>query len=296
MGLKDTCVSALECADCANLMQGLDCEQWGDTEICLNFRVGRSKMLSKISEQGIMNSELKAMPLKISVLYFGIPSLYFWLLTKYLTPYLNRTVGIHPAMSWFITGFLVFIPLFFAACLFAMKEGNAGSFKALLTRLRLKKFTKRDWAWATGGLLAVLVLTGLIFGVSSLLSTKMGIPALKTTPGFMEFEPFKPAERWMLFVWLGMFFFNIVGEEIFWRGYILPRQELAHGKYAWLINSIFWGVFHISFGRDLLIILMPTLVVLPLAVYRTKNTAVGIFIHGVFNGPMFILVSLGIVK
>lgn len=243
-----------------------------------------------------MSRRFEAMPLKVSVLYFGIPSLYFWLMTKYLTPYLNHKVGLHAAMSWFITGFLTFIPIFLAASLFVWKEGNAGSLKALLLRLRVKKFSKRDWIWATGGLLAVLVLTGLIFGISSWLSAKLGIPALKTTPRFMEFEPFEPADRWMLLVWLGMFFFNIVGEEIFWRGYILPRQELAHGKYAWLINSILWGVFHISFGRDLLIILIPTLVVLPYAVYRTKNTAVGIFIHGIFNGPMFILVSLGIVK
>jgi membrane protease YdiL (CAAX protease family) len=253
-------------------------------------------MFSKIWGKGIMSAKFEAMPLKLSVLYFGIPTLYFWLLTKYLTPYLNHTIGMHPAISWFMTGFLVFIPLFFAAFLFAKKEDSAGSFKALLMRLRLKKFTKRDWAWAIGGLMAVLVLTGLVFGVSSMLSAELGVPTLKTTPGFMEFESFKAAERWMLSVWLCMFFFNIVGEEIFWRGYILPRQEIAHGKYAWIVNSILWGLFHVSFGRDLLIILVPTLLILPYAVYKTKNTAVGIFIHGVFNGPMFILVSLGIVK
>lgn len=234
-----------------------------------------------------MGNDIKAMPLKLSCLYFGIPALYFWLLTNYLIPYLNNTIGMHAAMSWFIAGFLIFIPLFFAAYGFAKREGNAESFKALLKRLRLKKFTTKDWAWAAGGLVATLVFTGLV---------KFGIPALKTTPSFMEFEPFKADERWMLLVWLLMFFFNIVGEEIYWRGYIMPRQELANGKYAWLINSFLWGVFHISFGRDLLIIALPALIILPYAVYKTKNTAVGIFIHGIFNGPMFVLISLGILK
>ena len=243
-----------------------------------------------------MGNTIKAMPLKLSLLYFGIPALYFWLLTHYLTPYLNKTAGIHPAMSWFITGFLIFIPLFFAAYAFAKKEGNAESFKALLIRLRLKKLTKKDWAWAIGGLVATLVFTGLIMGISLILSKTFGIPALQTTPGFMEFEPFKAGERWMLLVWLLMFFFNIVGEEIYWRGYIMPRQERANGKYAWVINSALWGVFHISFGWDLLIIVIPALIILPYAVYKTKNTTVGIFIHGVFNGPMFVLISLGILK
>jgi membrane protease YdiL (CAAX protease family) len=243
-----------------------------------------------------MGNKIKAMPLPLSFLYFGIPSVYFWLLTRYFTPYLNSTVGMHAAMSWFITGFLIFIPLFSAAIAFAKKEGNAESFKALAERLRLKKFTKKDWAWAMVGLVAIFVFTGLIMGISLILSKKFGIPALKTTPDFMEFEPFKAGERWMLLVWVSMFFFNIVGEEIFWRGYIMPRQELANGKYAWLFNSVLWGVFHISFGRDLLIIALPALIILPYAVYKTKNTAVGIFIHGLFNGPMFVLVSLGIIK
>jgi len=243
-----------------------------------------------------MGNRIKPMPLSLSFLYFGIPAVYFWLLTNYLTPYLNYTVGMHAAMSWFITGILIFIPLFLAAYAFAKKEGNAESFKTLLERLRVKKFLKKDWAWATGGLVATLVFTGLIFGISSIFSKEFGIPALKTTPSFMEFEPFKAGERWMLLVWLLMFFFNIVGEEIYWRGYIMPRQELANGKYAWLINSLLWGVFHLSFGWDLLILAIPALIILPYAVYKRKNTAVGIFIHGLFNGPMFVLISLGIIK
>jgi len=243
-----------------------------------------------------MENNLKAMPLGLSCLYFGIPALYFWLLTKYLTPYLNITVGIHAALSWFITSFLIFVPLFSMALALAKKEGTAESFRAIFLRLRLRKFTQKDWAWAAGGLVATFVLTGLIMGISEMISKKFGIPALKTTPGFMEFEPFRASERWLLLVWLSMFFFNIVGEEIFWRGYIMPRQELANGKYAWFINSALWGVFHLSFGKDLLMILIPVLIIIPYAVHKTKNTSVGIFIHGLLNGPMFVLVSLGIIK
>ena len=29
-----------------------------------------------------------------------------------------------------------------------------------------------------------------------------------------------------------MLFFNIVAEELWWRGYILPRQEVAHGRFV----------------------------------------------------------------
>lgn len=38
-----------------------------------------------------------------------------------------------------------------------------------------------------------------------------------------------------------MLVFNIGGEELWWRGYVLPRQELAFGKLAWVVHGIFWS-------------------------------------------------------
>jgi hypothetical protein len=31
---------------------------------------------------------------------------------------------------------------------------------------------------------------------------------------------------------------NIVGEEFVWRGVVLPRQEVAFGGRAWLVNGV----------------------------------------------------------
>jgi membrane protease YdiL (CAAX protease family) len=128
-----------------------------------------------------------------------------------------------------------------------------------------------------------------------MLCVRFGIPELKTTPPFMEFQALIGYEKLYLFIWFPMFFFNIVGEELLWRGYILPRQELKHGGYAWIINSVLWFVFHLCFGRDLLIILLPILIIVPYTAYRTRNTLIGIITHGILNGPMFVLVSLGLI-
>lgn len=153
----------------------------------------------------------------------------------------------------------------------------------------------RDWKFALGGLLIIFIGTGLIMGFSRLLYLKFSIPEIETTPSFMKFEPFQGKERLLLLVWLVMFFFNIFGEELLWRGYILPRQELALGQSAWILNSALWFVFHVAFGIDLLILLLPILIVLPWCVQKTGNTMVGIWIHGLMNGPMFVLVSLGVI-
>lgn len=40
--------------------------------------------------------------------------------------------------------------------------------------------------------------------------------------------------------------FNIAGEELWWRGYILPRQEAASGKIASLMHGLLWAAFHLK--------------------------------------------------
>jgi membrane protease YdiL (CAAX protease family) len=142
----------------------------------------------------------------------------------------------------------------------------------------------------------IFALVGLIMFIWRLLSLELGIVPLDTAPDFLEFEPLQGKEVLLLLVWVPFFFFNIVGEELMWRGYILPRQELAFGKYAWLINSILWTVFHLFFGFHLLILVLPSLFIIPYIVYRRQKTLVGVVVHALLNGPSFILISLGLLK
>lgn len=241
-----------------------------------------------------MNQLSKPISFGQSFLLFGIPAAWFVFICRVFVPGLHSSFGIHPAMSWFIGGFLTFAPLFGAAIYLVRKDGFKSKVE-IYRRLRLRKMSARDWKFALGGLLLIFVGTGLIMGVSKLLHIQFGIPEIETTPSFMKFEPFQGAERFMLLAWLTMFFFNIAGEELMWRGYILPRQEAGFGKQAWALNALFWFIFHVAFGIHLLILLVPILLILPYAVQKTGNTLVGIWIHGLMNGPMFILVSLGII-
>jgi membrane protease YdiL (CAAX protease family) len=87
---------------------------------------------------------------------------------------------------------------------------------------------------------------------------------------------------------------NIGGEELWWRGYVLPRQELAFGGAAWVIHGIVWSMFHLF--------MQPTLwdtarmaitgVALSFVAQRTKSTWPGIVGHSFGNLPFF----LGLVK
>ena len=163
-----------------------------------------------------MNKQ-KVSPLK-AIIIFLVSTAYFFLLLFTLLPFLKSHYSINPALYWFITGYFLFIPLFVYALSMVKFEGNRG-IKQILLALNIKSFKKRDWTYSIIGLLLVFIFTGLIFGSSFLLNKYLGIRLLTTIPWFMEMKPFQGIEKLFLFIWLPMFFFNIVGEEILWRGY-----------------------------------------------------------------------------
>lgn len=241
------------------------------------------------------NVEIKPLPLYKSILLFSVPSAFFCFIAYIVIPYFNKNIGIHPALSWFYGGYLVFIPIFILALLMYRLENRKMKVKLILQRFRIKRLSKTDLKWTLISAVLILFLTGLIMLLSRIISLKYGLPELKTVPPFMQFQALTGYLKLYLLVWFPMFFFNIVGEEIMWRGYILPRQELLHGKYSWIVNSILWTIFHLCFGFDLMVILLPILFIIPYVAYKTKNTTVGIITHALLNGPMFIMVSLGII-
>lgn len=148
---------------------------------------------------------------------------------------------------------------------------------------------RADWFWSVGSIFIIGVLSFLIIKVLESL-----IGNVENQPPFMYFEPLTPGRYWILLIWFPYWLLNILGEEILWRGVILPRQELVFGKNTWLINGLFWGIFHIAFGWQLLITLLPILFIQSFVVQRRQNTWIGVVIHGGINGPSFLAIAFGI--
>jgi membrane protease YdiL (CAAX protease family) len=119
------------------------------------------------------------------------------------------------------------------------------------------------------------------------------IPDFSAQPSFMSAPPLNSNNRWILAAWVPLFFFNILGEGLFWRGYIFPRQELAFGQYTWFLHGCCWWMFHIPFGGELLITLIPIIFITSFVVQKTKNTWSDIIIHTLINGAGFLLVTFG---
>ena len=170
------------------------------------------------------------------------------------------------------------------------KEGGKFTKETFVDRLRFRPMTRRDWRYS---LLALVVIGLLTSGI--MIAMQVLFSDFNHTPSFMTLDPLSPERYWLLFAWFPYWLLNIGGEEFFWRGVLLPRQEKIFGDKTWILHGTGWAIFHIAFGWQLLVMLLPLLYIKPYVVQKTQNTWTGVFLHGVINGPSFITIALGII-
>ena len=239
-----------------------------------------------------MKSELKKLGFVGSFAIYIPAALLLYFSTNYLIPYLSKVTNQETILFWFIVaGLGVFTPLIITGIIILKFEGYKFSLKTWKERLRFKKITSRDLIWSIGGLIIIGILSGLIME-----ALKLIVGDFDHSPPFMSFEPLTTTGKyWLLIFWLPYWILNILGEEFLWRGVMMPKQELVFGKYTWLIHGFGWGLFHVSFGWQLLITLIPIIFIQSYVVQKTKNSWTGVIIHGGLNGSSFIAICFGLI-
>ncbi len=237
------------------------------------------------------NRQIKKLGLLGSFAIYISASIIMLFSTKYLIPFLSDTTGMEVILCWFIVaGLVVFTPLIITGLLILKSEGFNFSKSTWTERLRFRKLTKQEIIRSIVGLILVGILSGLIIK-----GLELFIGKFDHSPSFMSFEPLTNGRYWLLLVWVLYWLLNILGEEFLWRGVMLPRQEVAFGKYTWIIHGFGWGIFHIAFGWQLLITLIPLIFIQSYIVQKTKNSWVGVIMHGGLNGPSFIAICFGLI-
>ena len=249
-------------------------------------------------------SQLKPMGFGLSLLYFGIPALTFVLGFWMLMPALIQA-GWLPFYAYLVGIGLPLVLMFVAALIYLGLEGIPLTFANLKTRYRLKPLDRAQWLWIMGIIVICGVVgTGVMSQVSALMIQNDIIPIPDSLPDFLRplsadaLRAYDEAvggftNNWWPFIALfGVLFFNIFGEELWWRGVVLPRQELAFGRWVWVIHGVMWAFFHVFKWWDVLTLLPITLGLSYLA-YRYKNTTPGIIIHYFVNGISLIPLALG---
>jgi membrane protease YdiL (CAAX protease family) len=197
-------------------------------------------------------------------------------------------------------------PLLLGAALVAYRmEGDRLSRQGLRHRFRLFPLTKVEWLW-TAGLLVVFVGGQLLLmPTARWLVSILPLPLPAGLPHVLDPRAMRasiPTEllgmplrgNWAMALWhLVALILNIVSEEFWWRGYVLPRQELVHRRWTWLVHGILWTLFHAPMWWNL-VALLPSTLSLSFVASRTRNTTPGLIAHLVMNGLGFLLTLLGV--
>ena len=225
-----------------------------------------------------------------SLVYFGIPAALLAGLSLRLIPWMVRRG--FSGLTIVNVAFAGLGALVLVAALVAFRlEGNPSTWTAFRDRMRLPRPTRTVWLWTLAALIVVFGVTMLI----APLAAYFGLP-LVTLPaetlafrnsmsaGFPEIEL---SGRWGLFLWwvFSLAVLNIGGEELWWRGIILPRQEVVFGRWAWAVNGTLWNLFHIGRYATLgdFVIYIPATLAIPYVAQRTRNTWPGIVVHLILN-------------
>ena len=247
----------------------------------------------------VQNSQRKSLPINIdpmplwqALLYFGLPALLFRIFLYMGIPTFSR-MGLTPFEAY-IVGLTVPAAILFAlAFAFYKRDGYPLTWSEIKTRFRLLPMTRKEWLWSAVAFVVTFLSIGALASTAQMLIA--AFPAIAVPdffapwakPGatfdlalFTKFVGGSLKGNWgfaiLSFVQL---FFNIFGEELWWRGYILPRQEKAHGRWAWVINGLLWWLWHLAFYPWQVFALLPICLIIPYIAQRFQNTWPAIIIH-----------------
>jgi membrane protease YdiL (CAAX protease family) len=98
---------------------------------------------------------------------------------------------------------------------------------------------------------------------------------------------------WFAVIVTMMVFNTVLGEELLFRGLLLPRMRVAFGKWDWLANGVLFGVYHLHLPWSIPVNTLDSFFIsLPASRYR--SALIGIFVHSiqtvVFTGLLLALV------
>ncbi len=238
----------------------------------------------------------KPMPVWESVLILVIVAGLGIICFYWVRPYLEASMSAYAA--YLLSLSIVFVVMLIWSALAFLAEGNPRSFDCFLRRTRMNHLAAKWPLWSIG-LGLVMFLSTLVFSpiVAKLVSSGF-VPLPGGIPDYINpLRQLSIGDVKAQFISQGVLpliplvlCLNIFGEEVFWRGMVLPRQELRHGRNTFLLHGVIWAFTHLFQYWLLLPILVGSLA-LAYSVQRTKSTWISIFAHVLNNALPFVIMA-----
>lgn len=242
-------------------------------------------------------TQLRPLHIGPAVLHFLLPGLLFRL-SIYPGQKTLLDQGVDPIYAFLLSFGLPFVALVAWALFLLKREGVPFQRSTLSDRLQLRRFGWSSIGWLVLMFTASVVLVVVLAPIVPWMLTTF--PAIATPSWFPDIlNPAIPqTERGPAALdWMGdiqgrydialaaavVFFFNIVGEEILWRGVVWPRQRLVHGQWTWLVHGLLWNLFHLPFYPWYLLFGLAATLPLSYLMQRTENTWLPMLMHALAN-------------
>jgi membrane protease YdiL (CAAX protease family) len=161
---------------------------------------------------------------------------------------------------------------------------------------------KRLWLWAIPALLGVVLVEIVLSPTLQSLWVAV-FPFLSEPPGF-DFQAALGSQAiqqslvgawWFLALFVVFQLFNtFLGEELLFRGILLPKMEGVFGRWSWVANGVIFGFYHLHQPWGILGTIISTTFFLSLPAWRCRSTWMSIVIHSAQSVYLAFLI-LGIV-
>lgn len=200
-------------------------------------------------------------------------------------PAAAAAVGGPPIVGWFLAGGAMFAVLGATGLAIARRRGG------LRHGLRLRPLTKPD-ALATGrAMLAAAAASGLVLlGLWAAAGFGPSVPGLPPPTLTLPADP----PGWLPLAWLPLYALNVLGEEVLWRGALLPGEERRFGRRAWLVNGAGVSVFHLPLGASLTLVVAPFLLAMAYVCQRRRSLWPSVLLHAALNATAFACAMAGL--
>jgi CAAX protease family protein len=147
-----------------------------------------------------------------------------------------------------------------------------------------------------GKLWLILIPLILLFVVESLIPG-VGLPENRDFAAFVDSDVGKDflsgAWGWYGLIVLLQIFNTVLGEELLFRGLLLPRMNGAFGRGDWFANGILFGVYHLHVPWVIPATLLDTFII-AYPSKRYRSALIGIIVHSV-QSVFFIILILTLV-
>ena len=193
--------------------------------------------------------------------------------------------------------------LFVLSMIIVRKEEGDLRWATIKRRLRLNapqdpttgKTRRRLWLWVIPFIIAFAAWGIVMVPIVQKLWVSI-FPFLVQPPGYDLFASQDILQRlvgawWFLGLWVVMSVFNdFLGEELLFRGVLLPKMEGVFGRWSWVANGVLFAFYHLHTPWVILENFVDGSLILAFPSWRFRSTWMAVIVHAAQNVYFGILI------